>query len=72
MEEHIIVFVNGQRVELYRGMKVKHALIALDQRLYEAVLEGETMVVDHRGFRLGLDGTLHAGARITTHPNSSP
>jgi hypothetical protein len=68
MEERITVFVNGQTVELYQGMQVKHALIALDQRLYNDALEGKIVVEDHRGFRLGLDGSVHSGAHINTHP----
>jgi hypothetical protein len=71
MEEHITVFVNGQRVELYRGMRVKHALIALDQRLYQDASEGRVVVEDQHGFRLGLDGALHPGAYITTRRKSA-
>ncbi len=70
MEERITVFVDGQAVELYRGMRVKHALIALDQQLYQDALEGRIVVQDHRGFQLGLDGTVQSGVRISTRQKS--
>ena len=34
-EDRMTVYVNGQEVRIHRGMKVKHALIACDQSLYE-------------------------------------
>jgi hypothetical protein len=70
MEERITVYVNGQAVEIYQGMQVKHALIALDQSLYEDAQAGRIVVEDHRGFSLGLDGAVQPGARISTNPSS--
>ena len=70
MEERIIVYVNGQAVEIYQGMQVKHALIALDQGLYEDAQAGRIVVEDHRGFGLGLDGAVSSGARINTRPRA--
>ncbi len=58
------VFVNDTKVEIYRGMKVKHALIAYDQALYEAALEGEAQVFDENGFEIGLEGSLTERSRI--------
>ncbi len=58
------VFVNGKQVRIYRGMKVKHALIAYDQDLYKAACEGSARVEDENGFVLGLDGALSEGAKI--------
>jgi hypothetical protein len=66
MDERITVFVNGTRVEVYRAMKVKHALIAFDQQLYAAAVEDRVVVEDSRGFRVGLDGSLHDGAHLRT------
>jgi hypothetical protein len=66
MNDHITIFVNGIRIRIYRGMKVKHALIARDYLLYAAALEGRLAVYDDSGFRVGLEGALHDGARITT------
>ena len=70
MEERITVYVNGQAVEIYQGMQVKHALIALNQSLYEDAQAGRIVVEDHRGFSLGLDGAVHSEAHISTHPSS--
>ena len=66
MSAHIDVFVNGRKIDLYRGMRVKHALIAYDQSLYKAVLAGEVRVEDENGFSLGLEGGLANGAKIFT------
>lgn len=66
MNENIAVYVNGQKVVVYRGMKVKHALIAYDQSLYGAALAGEVRVEDENGFTVGLEGCLAEGARIFT------
>jgi hypothetical protein len=64
MKEHITVFVNGEPVELFRGMKVKHALIAYDNSLYKACLEGRAAVRDENGFVVGLEGALTEGAKL--------
>jgi hypothetical protein len=66
MSEQITVFVNGTPVRIHRGMKVEHALIAFDQKIYAAVMDGMMVVEDSRGFRVGLDGALSEGAAITT------
>ena len=64
MNERINVYVNGEIISLYRGMKVKHALIAYDQSLYKAALAGEVRVEDENGFAVGLEGSLADGAKI--------
>jgi hypothetical protein len=66
MTEKITVFVDDRPVPLYRGMQVKHALIACDQTLYQRADRGELIVVDRNGFRLGLEGALQEGSRIFT------
>ena len=66
MKETIVVYVNGRRIGLYRGMKVKHALIAYDESLYKASLAGEIRVEDENGFAVGVEGSLADGARIFT------
>ena len=66
VNENIDVFVNDRKINIYRGMKVKHALIAYDQNLYKAALAGEVHVEDENGFALGLEGSLADGAKIFT------
>lgn len=66
MNENIYVYVNGQIINLYRGMKVKHALIAYDQSLYKAALDGEVRVEDANGFTVGIEGSLTDGSKIFT------
>jgi hypothetical protein len=66
MNEHITVFVNDQPVKIYRGMHVKHALIACDYALYRAATAGEVLVEDACGFKVGLEGSLQEGSRIFT------
>jgi len=58
------VYVNSERINLYRGMKVKHALIAFDQSLYEGALSGRIRIEDENGFTVGLEGVLADGAKI--------
>ncbi len=64
MAEHIQVWVNGAVVELYRGMQVKHALIAHDPTLFAGCQAGDFIVEDEHGFRIGLEGAVHDGARF--------
>ncbi|MGD0231040.1 MAG: hypothetical protein ABSC19_11890 [Syntrophorhabdales bacterium] len=64
MKERIPVFINGSRVEVFRGMKVRHALIAYDFAIYKECREGRAEVRDDHGFALGLDGALTEGAAM--------
>lgn len=68
MDERIIVSVNGTPVSIFRGMKVKHALVAYDQSVFTSCERGELAVEDGNGFRVGLDGALSDGAMIFTKP----
>ncbi len=63
MKERFSVFVNGCAVEVHRGMKVKHALIAYSNQAYRDCREGRASVRDENGFLVGLEGALHEGAR---------
>ncbi len=64
MTERIEVFVNDKAVTVYRGMKVKHALIAYNATAYEECrMEGLT-VRDGDGFLVGLEGALHQNVRL--------
>jgi hypothetical protein len=49
-------------------MQVRHALIAFDESLYAAACNGEIAVTDESGFNVGLEGSLHDGARLYTKP----
>lgn len=66
-EEQISVFVNDCPVRIYRGMTVKHAILALDQALLKAARKGDIIVRDDQGFTVGLEGALHDGARLYLH-----
>ena len=68
MTEKITVFLNDKPVAVYRGMQVKHALIASDYAVYRAAQRGEVCVIDQRGFAIGLEGALQEGSRIFTRP----
>ena len=65
-DDKMTVTVNGQQVLLHRGMKVKHALIACDQSLYDAAEAGDLAVRDAGGFNVGLEGSLRDGAKLFT------
>jgi hypothetical protein len=64
VKDTIEVFVNDRKISIYRGMQVKHALIACDQDLYTAASQGSARVEDANGYIVGLDGALTGGARI--------
>ena len=70
MTGQITVFVDGKPVRIYRGMQVKHALIACDNALYEAALAGEVVLEDTHGFRLDLGGALQEGSMVFTKPRT--
>jgi len=63
-KEQIAVFVNDFEVRVYRGMTVKHALLARDQALFRAAQKGAIIVRDEKGFAVGLEGALHHRARF--------
>ncbi|NPU85085.1 MAG: hypothetical protein HPY65_11410 [Syntrophaceae bacterium] len=63
-KERIRVFVNDRPMTIYRGLAVKHALIAAGGDLYKPALDGDVAVRDENGFVLGLEGALHDGARL--------
>jgi hypothetical protein len=65
-EDKMTVYVNGREVSIHRGMKVKHALIACDQSLYDAAEAGDLTVRDASGFNVGLEGSLRDGAKLYT------
>lgn len=69
MNTSITVFVNNQPVKIYRGMQVKHALIACDEALYKAAVAGELRIVDSHGFQVGLEGSLQEGSRLCAKPD---
>jgi len=66
--ERITVHVNGVPVEIYRGMRVRHALIALDYGYLKKVEEGRIRIEDGNGFAVGLDGALHDGSKLFLKP----
>ena len=66
MKDQMTVYVNDRPVNIFRGMKVKHALISFDQALYEAAEQGDVVIEDSRGFEVGLDGSLREGSRLFT------
>ncbi len=68
MGDRVQVFVNGVSESLYKGMTVRHALIARDQALYDAARKGDVLLEDGNGFPLDLEGALTEGMTILTKP----
>jgi hypothetical protein len=66
MKERLTIFVNDNPVKIHRAMKVKHALIACDQSLYDACRDGRVIVETVDGFQVDLEGALTEGSRIVT------
>jgi hypothetical protein len=72
MKERCAVLVNGRPVVVYRGMKVKHALIAYDHTVYELCREGRYIVRNGDGFVVGTDGALSEGAVFSVEASTHP
>jgi len=63
-QERITFYVNDQPFERWYGATVEHAVIAYDQRVLKDIRELRAWVVDARGSRVGLGGTLQDGVRL--------
>jgi hypothetical protein len=60
----IIFYVDDQPYTRWYGATVEHAVIAHDQRILKDIRQGRAWVVDARGDRVGLGGTLQGGVRL--------
>jgi hypothetical protein len=60
----ITFYVNDQPHTRWYGATVEHAVIAHDQRVLKDIREDRAWVVDARGDRVGMDGTLHDNVRL--------
>jgi hypothetical protein len=63
-QERITFYVNDQPFERQYGATVEHAIIAYDQRILKDIRELRSWVVDERGSRINLGGTLENGAHL--------
>ena len=57
-------YVNDQVYTRWYGATVEHAILAHDQRVLKDIRQNRAWVVDARGDRVGLGGTLHNGVRL--------
>jgi hypothetical protein len=57
-------YVNDQPYTRWYGATVEHAVIAYDQRILKDIRQLRAWVVDGRGSRVGLGGTLENNARL--------
>jgi len=60
----ITFYVNDQPHTRWYGATVEHAVIAHDQRILKHIRDGRAWVVDARGDRVGLGGTLHNNVHL--------
>jgi uncharacterized protein YhdP len=60
----ITVYINDQELSLWHGATVEHAVITYDQRVMTEVRNLQAWVVDARGSRVDLDGTLQNNVRL--------
>ncbi len=60
----ITFYVNDQPYTRWYGATVEHAVIAHDQGLLKDIREGRAWVVDARGDRVGLGGTLQGNVHL--------
>lgn len=55
------VLINGQEILLFRGAKIKHALLKKDPQLYKLVLQQQAEVRDQEGNHVDLQGAVAEG-----------
>jgi hypothetical protein len=60
----ITFYVNDQAYTRWYGATVEHAVIAHDQRILKDIRGNRAWVVDARGSRVGMGGTLEDGVRL--------
>ena len=60
----ITFYINDQPYTRWYGATVEHAVIAYNQRALKAIRENRAWVVDARGARVGLGGTLQDGVHL--------
>ncbi len=63
-QERITFYVSDQPFERQYGATVEHAIIAYDQQILKDIRQQRAWVVDGRGSRAGLGGTLENGAHL--------
>ncbi|NIA24813.1 MAG: hypothetical protein GWP04_04525 [Gammaproteobacteria bacterium] len=63
-QRRITFFVDDHPYTRWYGATVEHAVIAHDQRILSDIREGRAWVVDARGDRVGLGGTLENGVHL--------
>lgn len=56
--------IEGQSFERWYGATVEHAVIAFNQSILKEIRDGKAWVVDARGSRVGLGGTLENGVEL--------
>ena len=60
----ITFYMNDQPYACWYGATVEGAVIAHDQRVLKDIRENRAWVVDGRGDRVGMGGTLQNGVRL--------
>jgi hypothetical protein len=60
----VTFYVDDVPYTRWLGATVEHAVIAHDQRVLGDIRDGRAWVVDARGDRVGLGGTLADGVRL--------
>lgn len=70
--QRITFYVNDQAFTRWYGATVEHAVIAYDQQVLKDIRAGQAWVVDARGDRVGMGGTLHNGVRLYIRYTEKP
>ncbi len=63
-QRKVTFYVNDQPFTRWYGATVEHAVIAYDQRILKEIRANRAWVVDSRGDRVGLGGTLEDGVHL--------
>lgn len=54
----VTVFVNNEKIELFHGATLKHALLKTDEQLYHDVCKKRAVIMDMEGNQTDLHGAV--------------
>lgn len=61
MRKEVHIYMNNVPLKMHFGATHKHALLRLDEDLYQKVLREEADIYDDRGNMVQMDGALEEG-----------
>lgn len=71
MKKEVHMYMNNIPLQMHYGATHKHALLRLDEKLYQKVLTHEADIYDDRGNKVQIDGAVEEGVSyyVQEHKN---